>query len=206
MKKKIPNAPWATLPQIKQEESVCSTYWAPAVYEHSCVPSTIVDITRGCPVGPSWLQKQVPMEKVRQQICSKQALAGIQRLDWAGVPKVERTYLLGALEARSMWLALGSQGWGKEHKAWEEVCGRKELGRKKTGLGNPWRQEERQGADMQEPELKWRVWVSLQRCGTMSTVKLPVGPVSVLIDSAAHRMLIEKAEKPRIPQQPKMTS
>lgn len=40
----------------------------------------------------------------------------------------------------------------------------------------------------------------------MNTVKLPVGPVSVLIDLAAHGMLIEKAEKPSIPQQPKMTS
>lgn len=57
------------------------------------------------------------MEKVP---CSKQALAGIQRLDWAGVPKVERTYIPGTLEARSMSLALGSQGWREETRPGKE--------------------------------------------------------------------------------------
>lgn len=202
-KKKIPNAQWATLPHIEQEEAVCSTYWVPAVYEHSCcVPSTTVDITRGCPVGSSYLQKQAT-----QQTCSKQAPAGIQRLDWADVPRVERTYLPGTLGAGSMWLVLGSQGWRDEHMVWEGVCGRRGQEESETGLGNPWKQKRAAGNRYAGTWIQMKgLGFPLQWCRTMSTVKLPVGPVSVLIDLAAHGMLIEKAEKPSIPQQPKMTS
>lgn len=37
---------------------------------------------------------------------------------------------------------------------WEGVCGRRGQEESETGLGNPWKQEERQGADMQGSEFK----------------------------------------------------